>query len=783
MHRFLIGLIVVFACTLNLASQEQPKQSRISGTVCFPDSSNYPYEVVLKSDSNIIARNFFNKKRFKIEAAVMPTSVEVYSYGFSKAKRSISRSEISQLNDTIFLTHPFILEYNARSLHEVVVTAQEMKIQEDGLNYTISNIQGSDLSDAGTMADMMAWVPGLSLDAAENIQVLGLSGNPLVYIDGTKITDKSKLALLSSHIVKKIEVIRAPGAEYPSGATSVIRITTTKPLKESVNASFIERGTQRNRFSNRLTTNIFGSFGKFDFLASAGYNIGNSKQSSIATESIFSKDESLLREVITSQKDLIHFSRWNWLIGATYHLSDDDEFQIEYSGNTAFRNRNFVSELTTVTNNISELINYDSRNSSTPDKHTLIAAYTHEFANSTLYLTATFNYKKSRSNEDVFLMPEEILNETNEDYSSYNMWTFQGDYSWKLLNKHRQSIGLYGGSSENKSNADYSLMGLQNVNGSVSWGEFYYSSYWNVKGFGITPGVRIRYEKQQSKSFINATKTDYDKSYFNVVPQLSVSHRVAEKFTVNLYYKYDYSLPSFAELSPAITLSDLIYYKTGNPDLKIPRRHNIALAFNLPSLSIVAEYTKQQNKIVETTTPIDNSDYFIVKPVNMAGNYYLTLRANYNLNIANKIRFYATALLRRMHTEYYYLEELQKKNKFFTLISLDASYNIRSNFSVFANVIYASPQLIDNMETGYTCDISFGCNLRLLKSRLSLRLAVDDVLARSVTPYWTSFSPNLYRTRRNHYDTRGVILTATYRFTLAKKEYSKLDNADDYRRL
>jgi len=167
----------------------------------------------------------------------------------------------------------------------------------------------------------------------------------------------------------------------------------------------------------------------------------------------------------------------------------------------------------------------------------------------------------------------------------------------------------------------------------------------------------------------------------------------------------------------------------------------------------------------------------------MAGNYYLTLTASYSLNAANKFRLYASALVRRTHTEYYYLDRIQKKNKFFTMLSLNADYSILHNLGVFAAVNYASPQLVDNMDVGYTCDISFGGNLRLLQSRLSLRLAVNDILARSVTPYWSAYSPNLYRTRRNRYDTRGVTLTVTYRFTLAKKKYYELDNADDYDRM
>lgn len=668
-------------------------------------------------------------------------------------------------------------------LNELVVTAQKVKIKEDGLNYTITNIQGSELSDAGSILDMMAWVPGVSLDPNENIQVFGVTGTPLIYINGTKVTEKSKLAALASNMVKKIEIIRAPGAEYPTGTTSVIKLTTAVPLKDILNATIIERATQMNRFSNRLTANAFGTFGKFDVLASAGYSNGNSRQSSVATEAIYSRDGQLIRDVCTYQKDLIHTSRWNWLIGSTWHLSAADELQIEYSGSRSSRHRDFISELTTTRNDISELTNYDSRNSSVPVNHTLLASYTHEFSNSSLNISATYNHKQTNSEEGVYIMPENSLNETNKNNTQYNMWTFQGDYSWKFLNEYDQSVGIYGGRSENRSNADYSFMGLQKVDGSVSWGEFYYSSSWNIKGYGISPGVRLRYENQKNNSLINTTVSRFDKSYFNVVPQISVYHRFSKKFAMNIYYKYNYSLPSFSELSPAINLKNLIYYETGNPDLKIPRRHNLALVFNLPAVSIVAEYTSKRNSIAEITTPIENTDYFLVKPVNMSGNYYLTLSANYNLNIANKFRLYANLQLQRTHNEYYYLDELQKKNKLFAMLYLNASYNIRSNFSVFATGVYASPQLVDNLNVGYSCNISLGGNIRLLKNRLSLRLTVNDILARSVTPYWSSYSPNLYRTRRNHYDTRGVILTATYSFTFVKKKYSELDNAEDYDRM
>jgi len=46
-------------------------------------------------------------------------------------------------------------------LNEIVVTDKKVQVRHDGMNFIVSNIQGSTLADAGSMLDMMAWVPGL----------------------------------------------------------------------------------------------------------------------------------------------------------------------------------------------------------------------------------------------------------------------------------------------------------------------------------------------------------------------------------------------------------------------------------------------------------------------------------------------------------------------------------------------------------------------------------------------------------------------------------------------
>jgi len=670
------------------------------------------------------------------------------------------------------------------TLKEVVVTGRKMTVKEEGQNYIISNIQGSSLADAGTILDMMAWTPGITLDASENIQVFGTNGTPLVYINGVKVTDMTKMKSLSSNMVKRIEVIRDPGAQYPVGTGSVIKITTIVPLRDILNGNIIDRASQSHRFSNSLTGNVFGTFDKVDVMGSLGYMFGNSRQSAESREEVYSKSGEILRNVLTNEGDCIHSQRWQWLAGVTYRPTNDDVLQIEYSGGASTRRREFDNERrTSDPQGVIVNTNFDSRKHSTPTNHSLLGSYTHDFDGSTLEFMATYNSHGTDESEDVYLMPENTLYQQNYSQGISRMWTLQGDYSWKFRDKDNQRVGLYGGKSNSKSENDYTFGGEQNVTSSIQWFEGYLSSNWDIRGYGLTFGVRARYEHQKSSLTSTEVNSDYDKEYFNVVPNVSLFHRFSKKFAMNLSYKYTYVLPTFAELSPATTLEDLIFYNTGNPDLKVPRVHNLAIVANLPSISLIAEYKKRNNQIVEITTPIDGTEYFLVRPENMSGNYSYSFQVVYNLRTSQRWRLYVSGLLRNSHVEYYSVDELVKRNRLFAMAYVNVNYNILPNLDVFGTAYYASPQLFENITVGYSCNLSFGANMNLLHNKLSLRLMVNDVLAKSVTPSWSSYSPYLLQSRNNYYDTRNVTLTATYKFTMAKKRYSEMDNAEDYDRM
>lgn len=671
----------------------------------------------------------------------------------------------------------------ATQLKDLVVTGKKVNIEQQGRNMIISNIKGSELASTGTILDMMAWTPGVMLDPSENIKVIGVAGAPLIYINGVKQVDNSKLQLLSANLVKKIEIIKEPGAEYPSGTECVLKITTSVPLKEIVGLNLIYRTTQRRRFSNHTTANAFGTFGKFDIAASVDYGFSNSHQSASSTEAVIGKNGETMREIATDEQDYIRSHKCGWFAGATYHLSPKDDIQFDYTGSTSEPRRTFANDRRTKTGeNVSDL-SFDSRNHGTHLQHTLLSSYIHSFDNSTFTLTANYNSKKSDSEEDVYLMPDAILHQTNQSDSHSDLWTVQGDYSWSFKGKDSQSAGVYGGRSSNRTNTDYTSNGVQDVKSSVGWTELYYSTRFDAFNCAFTAGLRGRYEHQRSKSNLNGELENYSKAYFNIVPNLSIWHRFTKSFAMNIFYKYQYELPSFSQLRPSITLDDLIIYETGNPELKVPHFHYLALVGNIKSFQLCVEYKNYRNQIMDITSPIEDTDYFLVKPINMSGCYNVAFEASYNLNVNNRFRLYTYGKVRREHVEYFYTDELVKQNNVSASVYLNGSYSPRSNVSIFATAGYWSPQLVENIRSGSSCNISFGGNVSLLSSRLNLRLAVNDLLKRSVTPSWTSYSPNLKQSRINRYDTRGVTLTATYRFTLSRQKYSELDNADDYWRM
>ena len=168
-------------------------------------------------DSSLINGGVTNENgQFVIPCGARKVIVRVSCVGYHTAVDTYNTGKIGSIT----------LKEATLNLQKVIVKAvrPKTKLTREGFQ---TQVQGTILSDAGMVADLLKQVPRVRVDKDGNCSVFG-KGTPEIYVNGRKLTDKNELQTISSKDVKNVTVITTPGAQYDAQVNSVIRITTVK---------------------------------------------------------------------------------------------------------------------------------------------------------------------------------------------------------------------------------------------------------------------------------------------------------------------------------------------------------------------------------------------------------------------------------------------------------------------------------------------------------------------------------------------------------------------------
>ncbi|MBQ9076844.1 MAG: hypothetical protein IJY31_03270, partial [Muribaculaceae bacterium] len=151
-------------------------------------------------------------KEFNVEIGNIAgdVCVTVKSAGYADWKRTIADVDSASVLDL-----GRILLEKSMMLGEVIVKAPKMNVESDGADYTVRNLSGTIMGNAGNGIDMLRWTPGVIVDNNDVISVIG-KGSSEIYINDKKVMNNSELRALSPSNVSKIEIIREPDAKYSS---------------------------------------------------------------------------------------------------------------------------------------------------------------------------------------------------------------------------------------------------------------------------------------------------------------------------------------------------------------------------------------------------------------------------------------------------------------------------------------------------------------------------------------------------------------------------------------
>lgn len=526
------------------------------------------------------------------------------------------------------------MEEDSKMLGEVVVKSSLPKtiLKNGGMTTTVV---GSVLEKAGTMEHLLDRIPNVSAQNG-SIKVFG-RGEPVIYINGRQMRDKSELDRLHSDNIKSVEVITNPGARYAASTKAVIRITTKKIQGEGFGFDAKTTGEYDEKKN-------FGGFSQLNMsyrkngLELGAYAFG-ARQYQPDNKDLQQKtylDKTWNQKSEIRQVGIIE--AMNFRLDASYQLD---------ANNSIGANFGFLrNPKQTWNGDMSSLILQDGDLSESSDSH------------------ADFFWQKNNLSSNIYYVGK--IGKLSIDFNTD--WLWSKEYQNDVTKEQYQEVGMNAQSqtAHSLTNKDYHLLASKLVlsypllGGNLSLGGEYSNTHRSSK-YQVVPTNLVadddsRITESMTSSFLTYSRDfgnvsmeaglryeyiDFNyyeygkyvpgqsKSYGNWFPSLSLSMPVG-KVQMQLSYATDIDRPSYNYLRSGIQYDNRYTYETGNPFLvsETSKNLNYELAYKWLTFDMTYSHTSH-TMMSNMETYKDNPAIGLLKPVN--GKAYNHVEASVNL--------------------------------------------------------------------------------------------------------------------------------------------------------
>lgn len=526
------------------------------------------------------------------------------------------------------------MEEDSKMLGEVVVKSSLPKtiLKNGGMTTTVV---GSVLEKAGTMEHLLDRIPNVSAQNG-SIKVFG-RGEPVIYINGRQMRDKSELDRLHSDNIKSVEVITNPGARYAASTKAVIRITTKKIQGEGFGFDAKTTGEYDEKKN-------FGGFSQLNMsyrkngLELGAYAFG-ARQYQPDNKDLQQKtylDKTWNQKSEIRQVGIIE--AMNFRLDASYQLD---------ANNSIGANFGFLrNPKQTWNGDMSSLILQDGDLSESSDSH------------------ADFFWQKNNLSSNIYYVGK--IGKLSIDFNTD--WLWSKEYQNDITKEQYLEVGMNEQSqtAHSLTNKDYHLLASKLVlsypllGGDLSLGGEYSNTHRTSK-YQVVPTNLVsdddsRITESMTSSFLTYSRDfgnvsmeaglryeyiDFNyyeygkyvpgqsKSYGNWFPSLSLSMPVG-KVQMQLSYATDIDRPSYNYLRSGIQYDNRYTYETGNPFLvsETSKNLNYELAYKWLTFDMTYSHTSH-TMMSNMETYKDNPAIGLLKPVN--GKAYNHVEASVNL--------------------------------------------------------------------------------------------------------------------------------------------------------
>lgn len=543
-------------------------------------------------DSSFITGGVTNENgQFVIPCEARKAIVRVSCVGYHTAYGTYNTGKLGSIT----------LKEATMNLQKVVVKGHQ-KTFEKSREGLLTNVQGTQLSHAGTANDVLKYVPMVT-GKDGNFEVFG-KGKPEIYINNRKVQGDQELSQLNSSDIKNVELITNPGAKYDGSVRSVIRIRTRRPQGEGWSGTI----TTKNGFQHYLGTvdqaNLKYRVGGWEFFSNMGYL--NKKIYFAQTQNMETFGENLWNQdiqIAANGRSMDFFAK----TGFSWQINDKHSVGAYYT-NGELNQRSAIHYLTSSyvgeTLDESYLTDALSRNKEMPSHHVNLY-YNGEVGKLGIDFNMDYIWRKKWHPED-FMENNVSTSEVNQIHSTSD--ARRRMVAEKLVLSYpfwKGNVELGNEFTSSRVSNDFSINFASMGSSSTV------SKENNMAGFvqltqqwdkvGIQAGLRYEHVKFNYWEDGQA-KTDQSKTYNNLFPSMSLDAELG-KTQWTLSYSSKTQRPSYEDLDGTVSYVNPLLVETGNPYLAPMKIRTIELNGAWKSFFWNLSYTYTKDAALNVSKP------------------------------------------------------------------------------------------------------------------------------------------------------------------------------------
>ncbi|WP_455052075.1 TonB-dependent receptor domain-containing protein [Leyella stercorea] len=700
---------------------------------------------------------------FAIDSACNNGIIKVTSVGYKTAWKDCTGENAGMIK----------MVADSKMLGEVVVKSSLPKtiLKNGGMTTTVA---GSVLEKAGTMEHLLDRIPNVSAQNG-NIKVFG-RGEPIIYINGRQMRDRSELDRLSSDNIKSVEVIANPGARYAASTKAVIRITTKKIQGDG----FGFDATKEGSYDEKKNTGGYARLNLYyrrNGLELGAYAYG-SKQSS--------PDEKDLQQMTYLDKTLNQQDRTRWKnktetfssrLNAGYQFDDNNSLgasisflrnpKLQTDGKTegsVLRDEVLTETTTYISSEFGQNSNWSSN-----------VYYVGKVGKLGIDFNTDWFWSKGNNKNNI----DEHYQEVNSEIQNQLVSSTTSKYNRLIASKMVLSYPLFGGDlsvggeySFTNRNTNYAIIPntlADNVIDRIKEGMASAFVTYN-RDFGkLNMEAGLRYENVDFKYYDDGKyMAEQSKTYGEWFPSLSLSMPIGN-VQMQLSYAADINRPNYWVLRSGVQYSNHYTYETGNPFLVSEISRNISYDLAYKWLTFNLTYEHVSDPIYQTVEMYkDNTTIGLMRMIN--GKSYNNVSST--LNLQPTFGIWHPMLSAMVEKQWFELETRDGRylNKPVAMFRFNNTFDTKwAMFSVMMTYITKGYE-----ENHYIYKPMFNTDLSIykgfMKDCLTLQLYVSDVFGTNDSHIIGKYG-KLKETIFDEFSTSKISLTVRYKFNVTRSKY------------